>query len=141
MKRKNFFEFLYLILTIFIAIVLMAFCTFIIDARNAFGFKVYENRIEMSFKLMFLFFWLITVFIFNLLRQLKLKFNHYFSNSSLIITGLFLEHFLNVFISTTINMKGMLEKEKLYEKIKNCDLKIPVLRKTIFFHSGKFLQL
>lgn len=128
MKRKILFEFLYLIFISLSAVVLMAFCTVIKDSKNTFGFKVFENSIQMSVGLMLLFFWLITVFIFNLLRQLKLKFNQYFSNLSIIISGLVLEYFLNVFVSTTINMKEILEREKLYEKVKNCDYEIILFR-------------
>jgi hypothetical protein len=124
MKKTILFEFLYLLLSAIIGLLLMALLCQTTDSKNIFALPVFGNNIQMPVGLMLTFHWLVSLFTLTLIRQIKQKFNNHFHNLILVIAGLSLTYFLLVFIDTTQNMKNVFGKELLAEKITDLNYEI-----------------
>jgi len=120
MKKTILFEFLYLSLSVIVGILLMVLLCRTTNSENVFAFPVFGNNIQMSLGLMLTFFWLVSLFILTLTRQIKQQFNNYFHNLILVLVGLSLTYFLLSFIDVAQNMKTIFGKEFSAEKITNC---------------------
>ncbi|MET0759410.1 MAG: hypothetical protein ABWZ56_03260 [Flavobacterium sp.] len=124
MKKTILFEFLYLLLSAIIGLLLMALLCQTTDSKNIFTLPVFGNSIQMPVGLMLTFHWLVSLFTLTLIRQIKQKFHNHFHNLILVIAGLSLTYFLLVFIDTTQNMKNVFGKELLAEKITDLNYEI-----------------
>lgn len=124
MKKTILFEFLYLLLSAIIGLLLMALLCQTTDSKNIFALPVFGNNIQMPVGLMLTFHWLVSLFTLTLIRQIKQKFNNHFHNLILVIAGLSLTYFLLVFIDTIQNMKNVFGKELPAEKITDLNYEI-----------------
>jgi len=110
MKKTILYEFLYLFIAIIIALISISlFCR--IEKNNDISINLFHGYTTMSIKLMFYHFWLLSIFIITLLRQLKLKFNKVIPNLLLTIVCVILIYFFNKHIEISENLKLSFEKD------------------------------
>lgn len=124
MKKTILFEFLYFLLSLIIGLFGIALLCRSTYSKTIFAIPIFGHNIHMTAGLMLSFFWLVSLFILTLVRQIKQKFNNLFHNLILLIAGLALTYFFLNFINSAQNMKNAFEKELPAEKIAGLNYEI-----------------
>lgn len=86
---------IYHILTSFLILIFFMFFYGLVASLT--DLALFVSKKKMPNKAMIFFFWLVIVFVINLFRQIKLKFEYVVSNQILIGVGVFLIYFFYIF--------------------------------------------
>lgn len=86
---------IYYILTSFLILIFFIFLYGLVASLT--DLALFVSKKKMPNKAMIFFFWLVIVFVINLFRQIKLKFEYVVSNQILIGVGVFLIYFFYIF--------------------------------------------
>lgn len=121
-------ELLYLLISLLIGFVVMCFVCRTATSLDSFSFKILESYIQMKVERMLLFWVLVTLFIITLTRQIRLKYRSHFTNIILVVTGVRLLYWFNIFIQNFEILKNYFIKKNETVKIPNLDNEIIIFR-------------
>lgn len=113
MSKSSHSEIYYIISSFLILIFMMFFYGL---GASLTDLALFISKKKIPHKAMIFFFWLVIVFVINLFRQIKLKFEYLVSNQILIGAGVFLIYFFYIFAHNASYERLIIRKETvIYE--------------------------
>ena len=116
MNKSEIKEIYYFILSFVVLFLFMLF--------YGLAFSLQELSIKLSYTKMsnnqsLVYFWLIIMFLITLIRQFKLKFKSYYPNLTLIILGIILIIYFNIFTTNTTSYELTINEDTMVYKTEN----------------------